>query len=331
MKKFCPLCEKETEQLSATESEEINIRGEMIPVEFEYQYCQECGEKFEPTRPDYDPLDNAYRVYRQMKGMVQPEEIKRFRKNLGLTQKEYSKILGIGIATLNRYENGALQSQSHDQIIQLSMQPANLRTLIENKAEILSQETRNRIFQSLKNEGQECGNLLNEAIEEFGSYPPDLFSGHIRFDINKFFQTIKFFCYKDQVVKTKLMKLLFYADFKHFRDYGTSITGARYAHAPHGPVPDNFGTWLIAISEWEKEIDCEEQTFGNFVGEAYTSEEPDWSIFSTSELAVLAEVKKEFQQFSGKQIRNFSHREDGYMKSETGELISYQYAQKLQI
>ncbi|MCX6053488.1 MAG: DUF4065 domain-containing protein [Chloroflexi bacterium] len=331
MTALCPNCEKETEQKFIDRVEEINIRGEMIPIHMEYFQCEECGEDFEIPRPDYDPLDTAYREYRNRKGMAQPEEIKIFRKELGLTQKELSKILGIGIATLNRYENGALQSESHDQAIRLCVQPANMLKILEKKTELLSEFTRNRIIQLLQKKEQDCRDLLEEAIEQFGSYSPSLLSGYNRFDVNKLFQAMKFFCLKDRVVKTNLMKLLFYADFKHFKERGISISGVRYAHAYHGPVPDQFETWLVAISEWEKQITSEEQTFGDYVGQVYTSCDLDWSVFSTSELAALAFVKNKFQKYSARQIRDFSHQEKGYQKTKDGEFISYQYAQELQI
>jgi putative zinc finger/helix-turn-helix YgiT family protein len=331
MKAFCPNCEKDTKQKFMDKVEEISIRGEMMPIHMEYYHCEECGEDFEIPRPDYDPLDAAYREYRNRKGMVQPEEIKKTRKELGLTQKELSKILGIGIATLNRYENGALQSEAHDQAIRLSMQPANMLQILENKPELLSESTRNRVIQHIQDEDHDCGDLLEEAIEQFGSYSPDLLSGFIRFNANKLFQAIKFFCYQDRVTKTKLNKLLFYADFKHFKDKGVSISGARYAHAYYGPVLHNFDTWLTAISEWDKQISIDEQLFGDMVGEVYTSRQPDWSVFSTSELAVLAFVKDNFQKYSAGQIRDFSHQEIGYRNTKDGEIISYQYAQELQI
>ena len=247
MNAFCPNCEKETEQKFIDKIEEIDIRGKMIPVHMEYYQCEECGEDFEIPRPDYDPLDAAYREFRNRKGMAQPEEIKKFRKELGLTQKELSEILGIGIATLNRYENGALQSEAHDQVIRLCMQPANLIHILEDKPELLSDSNRERVLQLLQKQNLDCGDLLEEAIEQFGSYSPNILSGYIRFDVNKLFQAMKFFCFKDRVVKTKLMKLLFYADFKHFKENGVSISGVRYAHAYHGPVPDQFETWLVAI------------------------------------------------------------------------------------
>lgn len=331
MNAFCPNCEKETKQKFVDRVEEIDIRGEMIPIHLEYYYCEECGEDFEIPRFDYDPLDAAYREYRIRKGMAQPEEIKKFRKELGLTQKEMSEVLGIGIATLNRYENGALQSEAHDQAIQLIMQPANMLQILKKKPELLSEINRNRIIAHLQEKEQECGDLLQEAIEQFGSYSPSLLSGYIRFNANKLFQAIKFFCYKEQVSKTKLNKLLFYADFKHFKDNGVSISGARYAHAYYGPVPHKFNTWLTAISEWDNQITSEEQPFGDLVGEVYTSGEPDWSVFSTSELAALAFVKNKFQKYSASQIRDFSHQEMGYQTTKDGEIISYQYAQELQI
>lgn len=331
MNAFCPNCEKETEQKFIDKVEEIDIRGETIPIQMEYYHCEECGENFEIPRPDYDPLDAAYREYRNRKGMAQPEEIKKFRKELGLTQKELSEIIGIGIATVNRYENGALQSEAHDQAIRLCMQPANLLKILESKPGLLSESNRIRIIQLLDEESRDCGDLLDGAIEQFGSYSPSLLSGYIRLNVNKLFQAMKFFCYKDRVVKTKLMKLLFYADFKHFKDNGVSISGVRYAHALHGPVPDQFNTWLVAISEWEKQITSEEQAFGDYVGEVYTSGEPEWSEFSTSELASLAFVKDKFQRYSARKIREFSHQEKGYQNTKDGEIISYQFAQELQI
>lgn len=328
---FCPDCEKETEQKKINTIEEIDIRGELIPVSLEYYQCAECGENYEIPRPDYDPLDEAYHEYRSRKGMVQPGEIINFRKELGLTQKEMSGIFGIGIATLNRYENGALQTEAHDQIIRLCMQPANLRQILENKPDLLSEAKKNQILRQMQKTDRDCGNLLEEAIEQYGSYSPDILSGYLRFNPDKLFEAIKFFCYKDKVVKTKLMKLLYYADFKHFKDYGVSISGIRYAHTYHGPVPDQFETWMVALTNWKKQISSAEQVFGDYIGEVYTSGKPDWSIFSTSDLAALAFVKEKFQKYSATQIRNFSHQEPGYIETKDGEIISYQYAAKLQI
>jgi len=331
MKAFCPNCEAETGQSFVEKIEQFNIRGESIPVQLSFYHCQECGADFEIPNPNYDPVDEAYREYRRSKQMVQPDEIKKFRKELGLTQKELSEILGFGIATLNRYENGALQTEAHDQIIRMCMQPKNLLKILADKPGMLSETTRDRLSRVLRSSDQSGGDLLEDLIEKYGNYPPTILSGFIRFDIQKFFQSIKFFCYPEGVVKTKLMKLLFYADFKHFKQNGISITGTRYAHAPHGPVPDQFATWLTALAEWQKEITIQEQVIGEHVGEIYLCQVPDWSVFSTSELAALATIKQMFQPYTARQIREYSHLEKGYQATKDGELISYQYAQDLKL
>lgn len=328
---FCPNCEIETKQEFVEKIQELNIRGEMIQVYLQYNHCEECGEEYEIPREDYDPLKSAYHAYRIKKGFLQPEEIKGLRKKYLLTQKELSELLGIGITTLIRYESGALQTDAHDQVIRMGMQPDNLMHLIRTKPEVLTEIKKDRILQLLQTNRIDSNDLLEEAIEQFGDYPPDLLSGFKRFDVHMFFQAMKFFCYKEKIFKTKLMKLLFYADFKHFKENGTSISGVRYAHANHGPVPDRFETWLVAISEWENQLIREEMPIGDYVGEVYTSDEPVWSSFSISELATLALIKNKFQNYTAKQIRDFSHQEEGYRNTKDGEIISYEYASSLQI
>jgi len=160
---------------------------------------------------------------------------------------------------------------------------------------------------------------------------PDIYSGYRRFDVNKLFQAMKFFCFNDRVYKTKLMKLLFYADFKHFKEQGVSITGVHYAHATHGPVPDHFETWLVAITQWESQITSEEKVSGDYVGDVFYSDQPDLSLFSNSELASLASIKQQFEEFTSRDIRDYSHEEKGYLETKDGELISYKFAEELRI
>ena len=59
--------------------------------------------------------------------MLQPEDIREFRRRQGLSQKELSDPLGWGAVTLSRYENDALQSEAHERALRLAMQPRNAR------------------------------------------------------------------------------------------------------------------------------------------------------------------------------------------------------------
>ena len=330
MNGFCPNCEKESSLILVHKTEEFNVRGVAIPVEVEYYQCQECGEEFENPKSDYDPYEIAYREYRNRKGMVQPEGIREFRIKHGLTQKEFSELLGIGIATLNRYENGALQSEAHDRILMLAMEPRNFVNLVANSRGVIGDEKKRALLSRLSEEREIS--WLEITREIFGNYGADLYSGYKRFDLEKFFQAIKYFCFQDRVFKTRLMKLLFYADFRHFKEYTVSITGARYARLPYGPVPDQFEQWIAALSREEEGFRKEEVWSTDFPGEVFICDSPpDLSLFSPSELRMLAMVKEIFQSFSAKKISDFSHSEKGYQETKNAELIPYTFAEFLQI
>lgn len=331
MRGICPNCEKTTELEHIRTTEEFNVRGEFIPVSVEYYKCLECEETFEDPRSKEEPLAKAYKEYRRRCGMLLPEEIRDLRKRYGLIQKELSELLGWGGATLSRYENGALQDQSHDRILQLVKNPENMLRLINNNGDFLPNEKRERLLGELEAAVQEAHSLPNIFVERFGSYKPDQESGYRKLELNKLFEAIKFFS-QGGVFKSKLCKLLFYGDFKHFKDCAVSITGARYAHGYHGPVPDKYEYYFANLIHDEKSIRVEERGFDNYSGDYFIAEvEPDLAVFSSSELDILHFVKRYFQDFTAKRIREFSHKEVGYNETYDGEIISYQYAEQLQI
>ncbi|NJK94516.1 MAG: SocA family protein [Bacteroidales bacterium] len=60
----------------------------------------------------------------------------------------------------------------------------------------------------------------------------------------KFTEMVVYFAKELQPWKTKLNKLLFYADFLHFKKTCFSISGVRYRAIDMGPVPNNFQSIL---------------------------------------------------------------------------------------
>jgi len=334
MKGICPNCEKETEQKLVNAIEEIIIRGEAVPINVEYYKCNECGSEFRDPSSQKDPLETAYHEYRQRHGMLQPEKIKELREQYGLTQQEMSNLLGWGGATLSRYENGALQDEAHETILRLIQEPHNLLELIEQKPNSLDEKKKERTIAWLKENANGWEKSFTTIYENlFGSYDADKLSGYRILNISKLFNSMVFFCKESDVPKTKLNKLLFYADFKHFKDYSISITGVQYAHLPYGPAPDNYQLYVAALHDEEKSISIEEVQFPNgYTGEFLRAiKEPVLSMFSTTELKILAMVKECFAEFTASKISELSHQEKGYKDTRNGEIISYDYAQFLSI
>jgi len=330
MKGICPNCEKETEIELIQKDEDIKVRGEVVKVEVRYYKCKNCGEEFEDPRSGEDPLDKAYREYRRRHGMMQPEEILESRKKFGLTQNEMSRLLGWGGATLSRYENGALQDESHEKGLRLAVEPRNLLKLIEATPDVLPEEKKDRLVNELRAAEEENCSLERVYEERFGKYEASELSGYRKLDLAKLFNAILYFC-KSGVLKTKLNKLLFYADFKHFKDYAVSITGVRYAHISFGPAPDKYALYFATLIE-NCAIKVEEDVIGDFIGEQFISiKEPDLSLFSDGELKILATIKEYFRDFSAKKITDFSHDEKAYKETATGDIISYEYAVALKI
>jgi len=332
MSSICPSCEIESELELKYVKESIKVRGEPIEVEMKYYKCLSCGEEFEDPRSDYDPLDKAYREYRHRHRLTRPEEIRSFRKRYGFTQYEMSRLLGWGLATLNRYENGALQSEANENTLKLVMDPHNLLRLIEETPNVLDKEKKDCLIKELTAEEEESYSFKRIYEERFGRYEADELSGYKKLNIAKLFNAILFFCKGGGIYRTKLNKLLFYGDFKHFKDYAVSITGARYAHIPFGPAPDKYEYYFATLIENNvieaKEVDLPLEAMGE---QLVSVKEPDFSLFSDSELKVLLTVKEHFKDFTAKKITEFSHDEKGYRETLTGKLISYKYADKLKL
>lgn len=331
MKNICPSCEERTDLKYVKTTEEIIVKNEKINVPVEYYKCLKCGSEFEDPNSKHDPLFLAYKEYRRRYGMMQPEEIRDLRQRYGLTQKELCKLLGWGEVTLSRYENGALQDDTHNTILQMVKNPQNLLNLIELQGDFLPEEKREGIVELLKNTVEEAESFPVIYSKHFGKYKPDILSGFKGLDIDKLFQAIIFFCV-DGVFKTKLCKLLFYADFKHYKEYATSITGVRYVHLKFGPVPDKYAYYFATLENEEKSISADEVDYGEYVGERLDAEKkPDLSVFSNSEIKTLIEVKEHFHDVGAAAIKDFSHKEKGYKETDDGQIISYTYADDLQI
>lgn len=330
MKMICPNCEKTTKVESVRTREEIKVRGETIEVYVEYYKCLKCLENFDDPLSEYDPLEKAYEEYRRRHDLLQPEQIKNYRKKLGLTQVEMAKILGWGTITLSRYENGCLQDEAHEKAFRLAMKPDNLLALIARTDDVFNVEKKKIVIEKLRKLEKKSHSFIDIYFDWFGDYKADIYSGYRELELAKLFNAIIFFC-KGGVMKTVLNKLLFYADFKHFQEYAVSITGARYAHLPYGPVPDDYDLYYATLLNEEKAIAIEEEVFSEtIVGEKIIAKkEPNLSLFSETELKILATVKEYFVNFNAKEISEYSHKEKGYEETETGQYISYDYADQL--
>ncbi|MEQ2130104.1 type II toxin-antitoxin system MqsA family antitoxin [Caldanaerobacter subterraneus KAk] len=150
MKKFCPACGKEQET-EVIEKEEIsNVRGDEIKALAKIRICSICGEELFDEELEEENIQRVYDIYRKKHGILSPEEIKGIRESYGLSQRAFAKLLGIGEASIARYETGALPEKSLSNMIMLLKDPKNMEKLLEKNEEVLTPREKIRLLRKLK-------------------------------------------------------------------------------------------------------------------------------------------------------------------------------------
>ena len=92
----------------------------------------------------------------------------------------------------------------------------NLLKFAEQSEGALTEARKRALLESLKADLADSCTVENAIVASMANYEADEYSGYRKLDLLKFYNTVLFLC-KEGVVKTKLNKLLFYADFKNFK------------------------------------------------------------------------------------------------------------------
>ncbi|MGO8900840.1 MAG: type II toxin-antitoxin system MqsA family antitoxin [Isosphaeraceae bacterium] len=113
-----------------TEIVEVSYDGEPTAVEVigvPIEQCVACGEEFSGPRA----AQVKHQAICRSLDLLNPEEIRRLREQLGLTQAELSRLSGIGEATISRWERGRLlQNRAMDRYLRLlAADPKNVKLL----------------------------------------------------------------------------------------------------------------------------------------------------------------------------------------------------------
>lgn len=327
---FCPNCMKYSAFHIVNKKEQYRVKGENIEIDASVAICDSCNE--EVFHPDYDEqnLERAYNAYRAKHKLLFPHEIKSIREKYGLSQRKFAKILGWGQITIHRYETGAVPDIAHSDMLRLLADPLNMKCLIEQKSEILPQKDYESLTLTIKNliDGTKIQRFREYILQIYNDEEPSINTGFKRFDFDKFAYMIVFFATLNKTLyKTKLWKLMWYSDMLYFKRNSVSISGAYYAHLPHGPVPDQHDTLLSTMSR-EDIIQIAPDGFGDVI---LRRVEFDNKLFSDDEILVLKEVNSYFENYSATKIREYSHQEKGYANTTDGQLISFSYASDLSI
>lgn len=139
------------------------------------------------------------------------------------------------------------------------------------------------------------------------------------------------YCNNSYLGKTKLNKLLYYLDFVSYRDRRQSVSGEKYFHLDHGPVPDNIEDLLVELKK-KRKIKVEITPYKELYKTRFEAvEQPDTSKFDSYEVELLAKICKTFELWSTDKIVSQTHLESPWLYSKPYDEVDYDYADDIDI
>ncbi len=330
-----PITGKEMKRM--VKEDVIEVRKEEFPILYHYYLCEDTGEEFTDEQQENLNLAQAYNQYRTRYHLPFPDEIRDIREQYEVSAAKMAEILGFGANIYRNYESGELPSISNGRLIQLASDPGEFKKLIK-ASDALTGNSLGKLLQRI-DELIRCqsdfryAELPKYLMNGFFGGEASLFTGYRTPSLRRLIEMIVYFTETCKPWKTKMNKLLFYADFIHYKKTGFSISGAEYVAIQMGPVPLNFSS-IFEYAAMQDAIDITYQEFHNGgMGESFTPNPRhpfDPLLFSQEEMASLKIVVDRFKNASTADIIKISHEEtawsDNYNEKKK---ISYDYAFKL--
>lgn len=149
MRKYCRNCEAIHEIKISEELREYQIKDTNVSGIITILTCSHCGEEVYDRTTEIKNDIILFDDYKKKHNLLTSKEIVSIRENYGLSQAVFSKILGFGLKTITRYENGSIQDRTHDNLLRLVSVDANLLTLLNINRSSLSNNESSKIFRKL--------------------------------------------------------------------------------------------------------------------------------------------------------------------------------------
>jgi uncharacterized phage-associated protein/transcriptional regulator with XRE-family HTH domain len=323
----CPYCEGFANLCK--EVKELKYRKDVFRIVGHFYKCEKCVEEFTTTETDTISLTQVHNQYREKYNIPFPEEIAAIRGKYDLSASKMSEVLGLGANGYSNYENGEIPTPAYGNLISAAAEPSMFLILLENSKEHFSENAYVKVSEKVLE-------LIKTAKTTYEIYSrlnvfnkANNYTGYKKPIPRKFANLITHFIQHsnpDFNDKLKLNKLLFFTDFTHYKNFGTSISGLSYRAIQYGPVPANYDN-IYAYLESENIVSTQFLKLPNGgAREVFISENDyDNTLFSDEENDTIRAILEKFANISTWEIVDLSHKEKAWKDLEDKkELIGYQ-------
>lgn len=308
----CPFCESEAEY--KIELVKITFRKEDFNIHKLFYKCEMCKEQFTTNELDDVNINQVYNQYREKYQIPFPKQLTHIRERYGLSASKMAEVLGFGVNIYRNYENGEVPNISNGTLLNLIRMPEEFKKVVMSKKKIFSEKQFDKLIDKLNRliEKEKSKNYLDRIILDENLIPNE-YSGFSVPSIDKYANMFLFFLEKNtNLFKVKLNKLLFYADFYHFKKTGYSISGYKYQALQNGPVPYRYDL-IYDYLEQNDFIQYQVVEIGeNLVEKPLPKQKFNNSLFDNAEFETLNTIHNNFKNYSRQKLVELSHQEKAW-------------------
>jgi len=126
-----------------------------------------------------------------------------------------------------------------------------------------------------------------------------------------------------KIPKTKLAKLLYFADFGWFYYHLQSMSGMQYRKIQYGPVAESYFGIVDEMFN-NGEIDIEQTKDGAMlISQTRNGAKIDISTINKEERKLIKDIEKKWKGKKTAEVVNFTHKQFPYLYAQDNEIVSY--------
>lgn len=235
------------------------------------------------------------------------KRLKGMREQLGMSQEEMAKKLGLDRASLSQIENdkrslkaeeliklAKIFNTSIDHLLDVESAP---KVVLEKSRSTKGKKTELRISVPAKNL-QKFKEVLLYLLSKVGA--------------------------KSNIGETVVYKLLYFIDFNYYEKYEEQLMGATYIKNHHGPTPVEFHE-IVKDMINTKELEVVNSKYFQHPQKKYLPHrDPDLSLLNATEIKLIDEVINKFSSMNAAMISDYSHQDVPWAVTPTGQKIDYE-------
>lgn len=127
----------------------------------------------------------------------------------------------------------------------------------------------------------------------------------------------------EKIPKTKLAKLLYFADFSWFYYHLQSMSGMQYRKIQYGPVTDAYFRIIDEMSDGGEIQITQTEDGAMLISQTRSGAKVDLSAISKEEEKLIKNIEEKWKGKKTAEIVDFTHKQFPYLYAQDNEIVSY--------